>query len=603
MSWYRNLSLAKKLYGGFGIVLALLGLTVFVSDLGMKSLHSSAHALAFTELTQTDAAANVRSAGLDMHFSQAEYVTDNGASRGDFVGDRTTFEQALARIEALARSRDERSDVAALAAAYAQFAATDASVWSAVSHGNHALADSLVRGPGNNAADAMSTAAKSLQADDDREAAADVASFDSTVDSTRWLSIALALGALALGAGIALGVTRNLKQAVELIRGQVHRIAQGGAVSLREGLEAFAAGDLTHRISPSTQPLPERSCDELGMIIRDLNVLRERLLAAELAYNGTGEHLQGMVAQISSNAASVSAASEQMAATSEQAGAAVAEAATSIADVAVGSERTVQVMSVACENAGKAAAAVRSRMDDVHTAAQLAGEAREVAEQGISTAAEATDAMAAVRESSEAVATAIGELSAKSQEIGSIVQTITGIAEQTNLLALNAAIEAARAGERGRGFAVVAEEVRQLAEESQQAAEEIGGLIDHVQRETERAVGVVHASSERTDLGATTVEHTRTAFGRIGDVVEGIAERIERIASFAEGVGHDAEKRAEVTAEVAALAERASSSAGQVSAGTEQTSASAMQIAASAQDLAISAESLNRLVAQFKVSA
>jgi methyl-accepting chemotaxis protein len=122
--------------------------------------------------------------------------------------------------------------------------------------------------------------------------------------------------------------------------------------------------------------------------------------------------------------------------------------------------------------------------------------------------------MRAVRDSSAAVTTAIRELASKSEQIGAIVQTITGIAEQTNLLALNAAIEAARAGEQGRGFAVVAEEVRKLAEESQHAAEEISTLIAAMQGETSKAVGVVEDGAQRTADGAKVVEETREAFLR-----------------------------------------------------------------------------------------
>jgi methyl-accepting chemotaxis protein len=212
-----------------------------------------------------------------------------------------------------------------------------------------------------------------------------------------------------------------------------------------------------------------------------------------------------------------------------------------------------------------------------------------VAEQGVTAAGHATDAIRQVAESSANVGTAMEGLADKSAQIGGIVATIGGIAEQTNLLALNAAIEAARAGESGRGFAVVAEEVRKLAEESQQAAAAIGGLIEQVQTETQRAVEVVEAGAQRSDEGAAVVEQARAAFERISESVSAMSAHIGEIAT--------------ATGEVASVAEESSASAEQVSASTQETSASTQQIAASAQQLATTAVELERLVGRFTLNA
>jgi methyl-accepting chemotaxis protein len=158
--------------------------------------------------------------------------------------------------------------------------------------------------------------------------------------------------------------------------------------------------------------------------------------------------------------------------------------------------------------------------------AEAADEARDMAQAGATSAHGATAAMGAVTEASDAASAAIGGLGAKSREIGGIVDTITAIAEQTNLLALNAAIEAARAGEQGRGFAVVAEEVRKLAEESQDAARTIGGLIAEIQRETAGAIEVVERGAQRTAEGAATVaeaEETSASAQEIAATAQSLA--------------------------------------------------------------------------------
>ena len=121
----------------------------------------------------------------------------------------------------------------------------------------------------------------------------------------------------------------------------------------------------------------------------------------------------------------------------------------------------------------------------------------------------ASEAMAALRESADQVTAVITELGAKSEQIGGIVETITGIAGQTNLLALNAAIEAARAGEQGRGFAVVAEEVRKLAEESESAAATHRRPDRRDPDRDGRAVAVVEESAQRSQSGAATVAGAR----------------------------------------------------------------------------------------------
>jgi methyl-accepting chemotaxis protein len=194
--------------------------------------------------------------------------------------------------------------------------------------------------------------------------------------------------------------------------------------------------------------------------------------------------------------------------------------------------------------------------------------------------------MAAVSESSTAVSRTIEELAARSHRIGGIVETITSIAGQTNLLALNAAIEAARAGEQGRGFAVVAEEVRKLAEESQQAAGTIAALVEEIQEETRHAVEVVEGGASRTAESAETVDRAREAFQLIGEQVSDVSVRVAQIDG--------------AIAEVASVAEQSSSSADQVSASTQQTSASAQQLSVAAQELAASADELVGLVARFR---
>jgi methyl-accepting chemotaxis protein len=284
--------------------------------------------------------------------------------------------------------------------------------------------------------------------------------------------------------------------------------------------------------------------------------------------------LTGVIGEVTGTAATVSDASRQVATASAETGRAIDEIASAVGDVAQGAERQVRM--------------TETTRESVQETAEAAESAQRVAREGSSSSERAAEAMAAVRESSSEVVEAIRSLAGKSDEIGGIVAAITGIAEQTNLLALNAAIEAARAGEQGRGFAVVAEEVRKLAEESQQAAASIGALIGEIQTETTRTVQVVEDGAQRSQEGAQIVDEARAAFAQIESAVGEVGSRIEKIA--------------ELAVEVAAVAEQSSASTEQVSASSEETSASTQQIAASAQELAQTSERLEELVAKIDLA-
>lgn len=353
--------------------------------------------------------------------------------------------------------------------------------------------------------------------------------------------------------------------------------------SIRQGVsyaEAMAQGIFNQR-------LEIKSKDEIGMLLQCLG--------------NASEQLRALIKQVANSAELVAASSEELTASAEQSAQAANQVATTITNVAEGAEKQVQAVNTTAAVVEQMSAGIQQVAASANVVTGMADKTAAAAQQGDKAVEAAVSQMGSIEKTVSTSAQVVTKLGERSKEIGQIVDTISGIAGQTNLLALNAAIEAARAGEQGRGFAVVAEEVRKLAEQSQEAAKQIATLISEIQSETDKAVIAMNDGTREVKVGAGVVNSAGQAFREIVLLVNEESGQIKEISAAIQQMASGSQQ---IVASVRDIDQISQDTAGQtqsVSAATEEQSASMEEIAASSQALAKMAEDLQVAVRKFTV--
>ena len=268
------------------------------------------------------------------------------------------------------------------------------------------------------------------------------------------------------------------------------------------------------------------------------------------------QRLREMMSEISSAADSQSAAAEELSVLAEQTGRNSQEQVVVIEQVTVAIE---QMQATSQEMAGR-----------TNDAASSANDASELALRGTKKAEETSSGIQSLSTNLGSVAGIINELDNSVANITNILDVIKGIADQTNLLALNAAIEAARAGEQGRGFAVVADEVRNLAQNTQNSTQEIEEMISKVQDGTKASVQAISQGQKQADDIVIQTVEMHDVLVDIQGAVSNISDMASQIATAAEEQNVVANDVSERTTEILELSRHTGDSASHINSSTEE---------------------------------
>jgi methyl-accepting chemotaxis protein len=333
-------------------------------------------------------------------------------------------------------------------------------------------------------------------------------------------------------------ITRNISKPLKEITGTAGKIA---------------AGDLSVHVPTS------RRRDEVGVLGN--------------AFASMVENLRELMSQIGESANILSVSASQISSSTTQLATSATQAASAVSETTTTVEEVRQTAQLANQKA-KSVSEGTQKMS-------------QISQTGMKSTEETIEGINNIRLQMESIGDTMVRLSEQSQTIGRIVSTVEDLAAQSNLLAVNASIEAAKAGEQGKGFAVVAQEVKSLAEQSQQATNQVRSILTDIRKVTSAAVMATEQGTKAVEVGV-------TRSGQSGQSIQLLSGSVVEAAQAATQIAASSQQQLVGMDQVALAMES-------IKEASTQNVASAKQLEAAAHNLKELGQKLQQTVGRYKV--
>ena len=339
-----------------------------------------------------------------------------------------------------------------------------------------------------------------------------------------------------------------------------------------------------------TYSMPEKFLnrnDEFGRIsnyVQDMNINIKKLV----------EDVKKNSSNVEQQAEGLNAISEEISASSQEVSAVVQD----LAKGAEGQQKYIDNMFNLLESVNKHMENINDKLNSVKVST---GNAVNKVDLGKNEVNSLKKAIGTVDSSFTIVSDKVYKLNESIKKVREITDVIAQIAEQTDLLALNAAIESARAGEAGKGFSVVAEEIRNLAEESQDSAKKISDLINYINSDSNEVIVNSKKAEESINEQNIVAENMVKSFEMIVDSIEEIVPLVDKTFTSVNSTVQSRKEFMDSMNQFGNLIKNTTTSTEEIAASTEEVSASIQEVASSAESLNSTSKDLINVVNKFKV--